>query len=89
MANKLEHLDWMDTQSSNIQSVAYHEPSKTLAVKFIHGGLYSYMGINEEMYVDLVHAQSVGQYLNQVIKATFPYTRWENESQLIDHLNIA
>ncbi len=38
--------------------------------------------------MDLRHAQSVGRYLHQVVKA-YPYTRWETESQLVDHLNIA
>lgn len=81
-------LDWTEVDSSNVGSVAYHERSKTLCVKFLNGGLYSYMAAEPEHYMGMIGSESVGKYLNNVIKATLPYTRWQSEAELIEHLSI-
>jgi KTSC domain len=83
----LEKIDWTDHESSNVKASFYHKPSDTTVIKFHGGGLYSYIGAGQEIYMGLVHAPSVGRYLNQVLKA-FPYTRWESEDELIAHLNV-
>lgn len=82
-------IAWTDTpDSSNVSRVFYHEATKTLCVQFHNGGLYTYLGPSEEIYMGLVHAPSVGQYLHRVIKA-FPYTRWESEAELVNYLNVS
>lgn len=81
-------LDWTEVESSNVQAIAHHEPSKTLCVRFIGGGLYSYMEADHEVYVEMLHAESVGKYLNQVVKIICPYTRWNDEAELIEHLSL-
>lgn len=81
-------LGWTDVDSSNVHSVTYDRPTKTLAVRFIGGALYSYMEAPEEYYVGMLAAESVGRYLNNVVKAQLPYTRWENEQELIEHLSL-
>lgn len=78
-------LNWTDTDSSNVKRVGYHEHSRTLCVQFNSGGLYSYMEVPNEHFVGLVHAPSIGRYLNDVIKS-FPYTKWDDEAELIAHL---
>lgn len=81
-------IKWTDTpDSSNVSRVFYHEPTQTIGVQFVSGGLYSYLGATEEIYENLVHAPSVGKYLNDVIKS-FPYTRWESEMELSNYLSI-
>lgn len=88
MARKpLEKLDWAETDSSNVEAVCFDEPSQTICVRFKGGGVYSYIGASMEVYMNFLHADSVGKYLNNVVKA-FPYTRWESEEQLIAHLNV-
>lgn len=82
----LEKIDWQGTESSNIEATSYHEPTGTIVVKFIGGGLYSYHGANQDVYTSLIYAPSVGRYLNQVVKL-LPYTKWESEDALIKHLN--
>lgn len=84
----IDHLDWTEVDSSNVHSVAFHESSQTLAVRFKSGTLYSYMGPNYEIYADMTHAASVGKYFNEVVKSTYPYTKWEDEAKLIASLNI-
>lgn len=82
-------LDWTHVDSSNVDAVAFIEHHKTLAVRFRKGGLYTYEGPDFDVYASLVHAQSVGKYLNDVVKATYPYTRWDNEAELLQSLNVA
>lgn len=82
-------LDWVELpDGSNVARAAYHEETQTIAVQFKGGGLYTYLGPNEEVYMGLVHAASVGQYLHRVVKA-FPYTRWESEADMTDYLFAA
>ena len=79
-------LLWTDVDSSNIESVAFNEGSKTLVVKFNSGAIYSYDDVDMDIYVDLVHAKSVGQFLNQMIKGRYAYHRWFSEQDLIKAL---
>lgn len=81
-------LTWESTDSSNVDAVALDEPTETLCVRFKGGGLYSYMGVDSEEFSNMLMAPSIGKYLNNVIKATKPYTRWDTETELIDHLSI-
>lgn len=79
-------IKWSDIEdSTNVRRVFYHEPTHTICVQFHNGGLYTYLGPTEEIYMGLVHAPSVGQYLHRVVKA-FPYTRWESEDDLTNYL---
>jgi hypothetical protein len=79
-------LVWTETDSSNVSAVAYDTPTKTLCVKFGSGGIYTYKGVANEIYVDLVHAESVGKYLNSVVKPNYPYERFESEADLLHDL---
>lgn len=81
-------LDWTDVGSSNVKSVAYHEPTENLIVRFHNGGLYSYKGADHEHFVALVHAPSVGRYMANVIKVLLPYTKWSDEAELIEYLTL-
>lgn len=87
MADKA--IEWVElTDSSNVARAAYYEDTQTIVVQFKGGGLYTYLGPPMEVYMGLVHANSVGQYLHRVIKA-FPFTRWESEEDMTDYLNAA
>lgn len=83
-----QKLEWTDVDSSNIEAVAYHDESSTLAVRFKGGALYTYKGVDSETHVALVHAESVGRYLNQVIKVNFPYERHFTEGELMAWLKL-
>lgn len=80
--------------SSNVHSLYFHQRTDTICVRFNGGGLYTYMitgrddlGNPNEIYASLRHANSVGGYLHRVVKA-FPYTRFESEADLLNHLNV-
>lgn len=76
-------IDWTDVDSSNIRSVAYDKDTETLCVHFHNGGLYTYGDVDQEVYVSLVHAESVGKYLNQKIKGVNPYIKWGDEQEML------
>lgn len=85
----LTSIDWHNVEdSSNVEKTFFDERTQTICVRFNNGGLYTYVGASEEIYMGLVHASSVGKYLNNVVKS-FPYTRWEDEEALLQHLNVA
>lgn len=83
---KIDTIAWdLIEDSSNVQSLYRHHDG-TICVRFNGGGLYSYIGAPEEVYMDLRYAQSVGSYLHRVVKA-YPYIRWSSEAELLNHLN--
>ncbi|CAM6031244.1 unnamed protein product [Sphagnum compactum] len=54
-----QELQWEKVDSLNVERVAYHEDSSTLAVKFNNGGLYTYIGVQPDDYHNLIGAESV------------------------------
>ena len=76
-----EALEWEEVDSSNIQATFFFPRLNTICVKFKGGGVYSYMA-DQEVYMNFRHANSMGSYLNNVLKS-FPYTRWESEAALL------
>ena len=79
-------LNWTEVDSSNVDAIAHDPASKTLAVRFKGGGLYTYDGVNHDEYANFVHAESIGKYLNNVIKVLYPYKKWSNEADVIHTL---
>lgn len=61
--------------SSNIAEIGYDEPSRTLEVLFLNGGLYQYFDVPPQVYQELMRASSHGQYLNAQIKGRYRYAR--------------
>lgn len=79
-------LIWTDVDSSNVGSVAFDEASNTLVVRFNNGAIYSYEDVEMDVYIDLVHAESVGRFLNQMIKGRYAYLKWASEQDLMKAL---
>jgi hypothetical protein len=63
-------------ESSNVHSVGYNPRTETAYVRFHSNVLYSYSGVPVDEFEGLLHASSVGRYLNSNIKGTYPYHRW-------------
>lgn len=85
----MTRLEWEVVDSSNVSEVAYVEDSRTLCVRFANGGLYTYSDVSPDNYHGLVGAESVGRYLNAVIKALHPYDKFNSEAELIAALDDA
>ena len=62
-----------DVNSSNIKSVGYDPTLKILEVEFDNSGIYQYLNVPENIYINLMNASSHGVYLNQFIKDKYSY----------------
>lgn len=58
-------------RSSNLHSVGYDPATQTLTAQFHEGGSYAYLGVPPQVHVDLVAAQSKGQFHREAIKGRF------------------
>lgn len=61
--------------SSQVASVGYDEPSKTLAVKFHSGGVYHYHDVPPEKHQEFLKAPSAGKFLGAHIKPAHKFTK--------------
>lgn len=55
-------------ESSNLASVGYDAENEILEVQFKHGGVYQYFDVPENVYEELMNADSHGQYFDRNIK---------------------
>lgn len=85
----MSKLKWEDVDSSNVQQVAFDEQTKTLAVRFHGGGLYSYDDVDMTIYTSLKHAPSVGRYFNNVVKGSYVHNKWPSETELEQYVTRA
>lgn len=67
--------EMLPVQSSNIACVGYDTENQAVFVQFINGSTYSYKGVPEHEFQNLLTAPSVGSYLNRNYKNVYPYER--------------
>jgi hypothetical protein len=58
--------------SSSVAAVGYDEGRHELSVKFVGGDTYVYAMVPPSVYRTLLGADSVGRFVNQTIKPTYP-----------------
>lgn len=68
-------MEMINVDSSNVEAVGYDEDSLTLQVEFKNGGTYQYFDVQEEVFIGLRDAASVGGYLAARIKGTYRYSK--------------
>lgn len=69
-------------KSSNVDSVGYEEPTKTLEIKYNSGRIYQYFGIEPQMHLDLLAAESIGRYVQQnIVKAGFKSQKMDPDQE--------
>ncbi len=62
-------------QSSVMTHVHYDEEAAELDVTFVSGEVYRYFGVPLATYVDLLDAESCGEFFNENIKEVFGYRK--------------
>lgn len=58
-------------ESSNIASIGYDAENEILEIEFNHGGVYQYFDVPENVYKELMNADSHGKYFNAYIKDNY------------------
>lgn len=61
--------------SSNIASIGYDVDSQTLEIEFLNGGVYQYFEVPQQVYAEIMNADSHGQYLAHNIKGVYRYSK--------------
>ncbi len=61
--------------SSNLASIGYDEDNQILEIEFNHGGVYQYFDVPEDVYEDLMNADSHGKYFVANIKDDYEYQK--------------
>ena len=61
--------------SSNIAAVGYLDDSNSLEVEFTNGSVYRYSGVPDQVYRDLLKANSIGKFFNINIKNKFSFEK--------------
>jgi hypothetical protein len=62
-------------ESSNLASVGYNEEKQILEVEFKHGGVYQYFDVPENVYKELMNADSHGKYFSANIRHDYEYQK--------------
>ena len=52
--------------STNIKSIGYED--NVLEIEFHSGGVYKYIGVTEEVYINFLNSNSKGQFFHYKIK---------------------
>jgi hypothetical protein len=65
--------------SSTIVSVGYDSDASELRVLFASGGVFSYEGVTQEAYAELMRAPSKGQHFHKHIKHNYPAKKVEEQ----------
>lgn len=68
-------MERQNVSSSNIASIGYDDNSQTLEIEFLNATVYQYFDVPNNVYSDLMSANSHGQYLAQNIKGIYRYTK--------------
>ncbi len=66
-----DNINWTKVQSSNIDSIAYDEATKTAYVKFNNGSSHSYADVPKDLFEQFSSAESKGSFFNESIKNSF------------------
>lgn len=62
-------------QSSNVAEIGYESNSMILEVQFNKGEIYQYLDVPESTFIEFLHSDSKGRFLNLHIKPNFRFIR--------------
>lgn len=69
----MEDVKMIEVESSNIAAIGYK--NNTLFVNFKNGSLYSYDGVEKELFEEMLKSDSKGKFLNREIKGIYSYMK--------------
>jgi len=65
----------VDLQSTSLNAAIWQGQNAFLELEFQSGAIYRYLGVPEEVYQELLCAESRGRYFNQRIRNRFSYVK--------------
>lgn len=64
--------DMQYVDSSNVEMIGYDADEREIHVQFRNGRTYVYSEADETTFAELRDADSIGSYLNRILKPNFP-----------------
>lgn len=61
-------MNHIPLKSSNIASVAYHPDTREMEVKFLHGGIKTYLDVPEHTLTNIQQCSSPGRFVHNILK---------------------
>lgn len=61
-------------ESSNVKEVGYDPATRTLGIRFANGKLYHYEDVPDDVYTDLLEADSIGGFIAKNVRGQFKTT---------------
>lgn len=61
-------MDRVPVNSTQLTSIGYDQVTSTLEVEFRKGGVYQYFDVSPQTHRQLMTAQSIGTYFNDMIR---------------------
>lgn len=68
-------MERQTVDSSNLASIGYDSNSLILEIEFNHGGVYQYFDVPENVYEELMNADSHGVYFSANIRNDYQYKK--------------
>ncbi|MEH2326639.1 MAG: KTSC domain-containing protein [Nostoc sp.] len=81
---KEEPIAMLPVSSSMAIAVGYDRDEHILQVEFQNGGVYQYLGVDEDTWSDLHSSDSIGSFFNQAIKNRYDCDRLDGADYTID-----
>ncbi len=61
--------------SSNIRTIGYEEATQTLEIEFLNSSIYQYYNVPQNIYSEMMKADSKGKFLHFYINNAYPCSR--------------
>lgn len=68
-------MNRQSVESSNLASIGYDAENEILEIEFNHGGVYQYFDVPENVYEELMNADSHGRYFVHNIKDDYEFQK--------------
>lgn len=68
-------MERQSVKSSNLASIGYDEENEILEVEFKNGGVYQYFDVPENVYDELMNADSHGVYFSSNIRNEYEFEK--------------
>ena len=68
-------MERQSVSSSNLASIGYDAENEILEVEFKHSGIYQYFGVPENIYDELMNADSHGVYFSANIRNNYEFEK--------------
>lgn len=68
-------MNRITVESRLVATAGYHDPSSTMELEFVDGGVYRYFVVPRSVFDALLAADSIGRFFQEHIRGVYPFER--------------